>query len=137
MHLGTSLAVQWLRIHTSTAGGEGMISGWRSKTHIPCRVVNRHRYRHRHRASQVALVVKNPPAKTGDIRAAGSIPGLERSPEEGNGNPLQNSCLENPMNRGAWRATVYGVAKSRTRLKQLSTHTLISIDISSVLVTEF
>ena len=68
-----------------------MISGWRSKTHIPCRVVNRHRYRHRHRASQVALVVKNPPAKTGDIRAAGSIPGLERSPEEGNGNPLQYS----------------------------------------------
>ena len=44
----------------------------------------------------------------------GSIPGLGRSPGEGNGNPLQNSCLENPMDRGAWWATVHGVAKSRT-----------------------
>ena len=46
----------------------------------------------------------------------GSIPGSRRSPGEGNGNPLQYSCLENPMGRGAWRATVHGVAKSRTRL---------------------
>ena len=46
----------------------------------------------------------------------GSIPGLGGSPGEGNGNPLQYSCLENPMDRGAWRAIVYGVAKSRTRL---------------------
>ena len=46
----------------------------------------------------------------------GSIPALERSPEEGNGNPPQYSCLENPMDRGAWQATVHGVAKSRTRL---------------------
>ena len=45
----------------------------------------------------------------------GSVPGLERSPGEGNGNPLQYSCLENPMDRGAWWATVHGVAKSRTR----------------------
>ena len=44
----------------------------------------------------------------------GSIPGLGRSPGEGNGNPLQYSCLENPMDRGTWRATVHGVAKSRT-----------------------
>ena len=44
----------------------------------------------------------------------GSIPGLGRSPGEGNGNPLQYSCLENPMDRGAWQATVHGVAKSRT-----------------------
>ena len=48
-------------------------------------------------------VVKNPPAKTGDV---GLIPGLGRSPREGNGNPLQYSCLENPMDRGAWQATV-------------------------------
>ena len=47
----------------------------------------------------------------------GSIPGLGRSPGEGNGNPLQYSCLENPMDRGAWWATVHGVAKSQTRLK--------------------
>ena len=46
----------------------------------------------------------------------GSIPGLERSPGEGNGNPLQYSCLESPMDRGAWRATVHGVAKSQIQL---------------------
>ena len=48
------------------------------------------------------------------------IPGLERSPGEGNGNPLQYSCLENPMDRGAWRAIVHGVAKSRTRLSEFA-----------------
>ena len=50
----------------------------------------------------------------------GSIPGLGRSPGEGNGNPLQYSCLENPMDRGAWLATVHGVAKSRTRLSDFT-----------------
>ena len=54
----------------------------------------------------------------------GLIPGLGRSPGEGNGNPLQCSCLENPMDRGAWRATVHRVAKSWTWLKRLSMHTL-------------
>ena len=68
-------------------------------------------------------VVKNPPANVGDIRALGSIPGLGRFPGEGNGNPLQYSCLENPMDRRAWRAAVHRVAKSWTRLKWLSTHT--------------
>ena len=48
----------------------------------------------------------------------GSIPGLGRAPGEGNGNPLQYSCLENPMDRGAWRATVHGVTKSQTRLTE-------------------
>ena len=75
------------------------------------------------RASQVALVVKNPPANAGDIRDAGSIPGSGRSHGEVQGNPIQYSCLENPMDRGASRATVHGVAKSQTRLKQLITHT--------------
>ena len=56
-------------------------------------------------------VVKNLPASTGD---AGSVPGSEKSPGEGNGNPLQYSCLGNPMDRGAWEATVYGTTKSRT-----------------------
>ena len=55
--------------------------------------------------SQVALAVKNPPAKAGDIRDSGLSPGLGRSPGEGNGNPLQYSCLENSMDRGAWQAT--------------------------------
>ena len=53
----------------------------------------------------------------------GSIPGLGRSPGEGNGNPLQYSCLENPMDGGAWGATVHGVAKSRTRLSDFTTTT--------------
>ena len=56
-------------------------------------------------------VVKNPPANAG---GEGSIPGSGRSPGGGHGNPLQNSCLENPMDRGAWRAAVHGVAGSQT-----------------------
>ena len=64
------------------------------------------------RAFQVALVVKNLPAIAEDIRDIGSVPGLGRSPGEGNGNPLQYSCLGNPMDRGAWRAIVCRVAKS-------------------------
>ena len=62
-------------------------------------------------ASQVALVVKNPPANAGDTRDMGSIPGLGRSPGGGHGNPLQHSCLEIPMDRGARRASVHGVTK--------------------------
>ena len=58
-------------------------------------------------------VVKNPPV---NARDTGSIPGSGISPGEGNGNPLECSCLGNPMDRGAWRATVYEVTKSRTRL---------------------
>ena len=65
-------------------------------------------------ASQVALVVKYPPANAGDIRDVGSIPGLGRSSGGGHGNPLQYSCLENPMDRGAWWAIVHGIAKSWT-----------------------
>ena len=68
-------------------------------------------------ASQMALVVKNLTANAGDIRDEGSIPGSGGSPEGGHGKPLQYSCLENPMDRGTWRATVNSVAKSRTQLK--------------------
>ena len=67
--------------------------------------------------SQAALVVKNPPASAGDIRDMGSISGLGRPPEEGNGNPLQYSCLENSTDRGAWRATVQGVSRSLQMLE--------------------
>ena len=84
-------------------------------------------------ASQVALVVKNPPADVGDIRDSGLIPGLGRSPGGGKGNLLQCSCLENPMGRGAWRATVYRVAKCRTRLKQLSSSSMPFCDLMAVL----
>ena len=61
-------------------------------------------------------MVKNPPANAGDIRDAGSVPGWGRSPAGGNGNQLQYSCLRNPMDGGAWWATVHGVAKSQTQL---------------------
>ena len=74
-------------------------------------------------ASQVVLVVKNPPASAGDIKDAGSISGSGRSPGGGHGNLLQYSCLENPMDTGAWRARVHRVSQSLTRLKRLSTHT--------------
>ena len=60
------------------------------------------------------MVVKNPPANAGDVRDADLIPGWERSPGGGHGNPFQSSCLEDPMDREAWQATVHGVAKSRT-----------------------
>ena len=60
------------------------------------------------------VVVKNLPANTGDARDTVSIPGLGQSPAGGNGNPLQYSCLENSTDRGAWWATVHGVAKSQT-----------------------
>ena len=68
-------------------------------------------------ASQVTLVVKNLPADAGNVRDAGSIPGLRGSPGEGDGNPLEYSCLENLMGRGAWQATDHGVSKIQTRLK--------------------
>ena len=68
------------------------------------------------------LVVKNPPANAGDARDMGLIPGSGRSPGEGHGNLFQYSYLENPMDRGAWRATVHRIIKSWTWLKWLSKH---------------
>ena len=65
----------------------------------------------------MVLVVKNPPANAGDGRDVGLIRGSRRSPGGGHGNLLQYSCLENPMDRGAWQVTVHRVAKSWTRLK--------------------
>ena len=70
----------------------------------------------------VALLVKIPPANAGDVRDAGSVPELGRFPGGGHGNPLHYSCLENPMDRGAWRVTVCGITKSQALLKQLSVH---------------
>ena len=70
----------------------------------------------------MALVVKNLYVNTGDKRDAGWIPGSERSPGRGHVNPLQYSCQENPVDRGAWQAMVHRIAKSQTRLKQLSIH---------------
>ena len=69
-------------------------------------------------------MVKNPPAKAGD---EGSIPGSGRSPGGGPGNPLQYPCLENPMDRGAWGATVHGVAESQTQLGDPTKTTRVSL----------
>ena len=72
------------------------------------------------RTKLVALVVKNLPANSEDIKTVGSVPGQGRSHGEGHGNPLQYSCLENPMARGPWQVIIHRVAKSQTWLKQLS-----------------
>ena len=72
-------------------------------------------------------MVKNTPANAGDIRNMGSLFGLGRSSGGGHSNPLQYSCLENPMDRGAWRATVLWAAKSQTQLKQLGMHRCIRV----------
>ena len=74
-------------------------------------------------ASQVVLGVQNLPANAGHSGDADLIPGLGRSPGGGHSHPLQYSCLENPLDRGSWWATVRGVAKSQIQLKQLSTYT--------------
>ena len=78
------------------------------------------------RASRVALVVKNLPSNAGGIKDAVLIPGLGRSPGGGYSNPLQYSCLENPMDRGAWWAIVQRFAQSQTQLKRLSMHASFS-----------
>ena len=75
-------------------------------------------------ASHVSVVVKYLTANARATGDTGSMHGSERSSEGGHGNPLQYSCLENPMDRGARRAAVHRAAKSRTRLKRLSTHAL-------------
>ena len=93
------------------------INKWKKKWSCLCTVWS----------SLVVLVVKYPPASAGDTREEGSIPGLGRSLGGGQGNTLQCSCLENPMDRGAWWATVHRVTKSWTRLKQFSTHTVMCI----------
>ena len=70
-------------------------------------------------APQVVPVVKNPPANAGDKRDRGLIPGSGITPGGGHGNPLQYSCLENPMDRGTWQVTVHSFAESRTQLSYL------------------
>ena len=68
-------------------------------------------------ASQVVLVINKPPANAGDIRDMSLIPGSGRSPRERHCNPLQYSCLENPMDRGTWQAIVHRVTQNQTQLK--------------------
>ena len=82
-------------------------------------------------------MVKNLPADAGDKRDVGSIPGLGISPGGENGNLLQYSCLEDPMDRGAWQALVHGVAKSQTRLKQLTLSFSVTNWISGLGIVQF
>ena len=75
----------------------------------------------------MVLKVKSLPASAGDVRDTGSIPGSRRSLGGGNGNPLQYSSLENPMNRGAWQATVHGVSRVGHNLATKHTHIYIFV----------
>ena len=84
------------------------------------KVLSKELYQLYYQASQMMLVVKNPPANAGDTRDKGSLSGLGRSPGGGHGNPLQYSCLENPMDRGAWLAAAHRVTYSQTGLKRLT-----------------
>ena len=82
------------------------------------------------------FAVKNLPANAGDVRDMGWIPGLGRSPGGGHGNPLQYSCLKNPVDRGAWQATVDGVTKSQTQLSDWTAATTPPLCMSSVSETQ-
>ena len=82
--------------------------------------------------SNMALVLKDPPADARDLRDTGSIPGSGRSPREGRGIPLQYSCLGNSMDRGAWWEMVHGAAKSGSRLKWLSTRSCLEYGVFSL-----
>ena len=79
----------------------------------------------------VELMVKNPPANSRDIKDVGLIPGSGRTPGGGHGSPLQYFCLQNPMYRGSWWATVNRIAKSRAQLKQLSTQHILFIIVAA------
>ena len=102
--------------------GQGSLVGYspwgRKELDTTERLTHTHTHTCIFRAVQVALVVKNWPISAGDIREAGSISGSGRSPGGGHGNALQYSCLEDPMDRGAWRVTVHGIAKESDTTKQ-------------------
>ena len=96
------------------------VLSWRLRDHAgSCWLNSKIRRGMQSGASQVVLVVKNPPTNAQDSKDSSLIPGLERSPGEGKGSPVQYSCLENPMN--IWRAAVHSVPQSQTQLKRLST----------------
>ena len=114
--------VKNLPANAGTTGDEGLIlgsgisSGVGNCSPLWYSCLENHMDRRAWRAT-VHGVVKKLSASTGDVRDVGLIPGSGRSPGERNGSPLQYSCLENPMDRRAWWATVHGVTKSQTRLK--------------------
>ena len=81
-------------------------------------------------SSQVVFMVNDLPVNTGDTRDKGLVPGSGRSPGGEHGNPLQCSCLRNPMDRGAWRTTVHGVAESQTYQETEQAHTHVCLRVS-------
>ena len=92
-----------------------------------------HAFAHRHiflESFPGGSVVKNSPANAGDIRDVGSVPGLGRPPGGGHSNPLQYSCLKNPMHRGAWQAIVHEVTKSQTRLSNFHFTLFVSLPLN-------
>ena len=100
---------------------------WNGRRTWPVKTVIHSNLSEKHQA-QILLkgsVVKNPPASTGNVRDAGLIPEPIRSPGREQGDPLQCSCLENPMDRWAWQPTFHRVAKSQTRLKQFTRQAVI------------
>ena len=101
-----------------------MLSGWEKQEmmHVSSERQTRLHLDGIDETSLVGQLVKNPPANAGGSRDVGLIPGLGGSLGEANGNPLQSSCLENSMDRRAWRATVHGVTKNQTQLN-VHTHT--------------
>ena len=96
-------------------GGRGAVLGYLSRFFLDTRAFPELRTSS---ASLVALLVRNPSASAGDVRDVVSISGSGRSPGGGHGNPLQHSCLENPMDRGAWQTTVHGVTRVRCLLSK-------------------
>ena len=128
INCGTSLVVQWLRIHLPMQGTQVRSL---AQEFFTCHRATKPMC-HKWSLCSLEPVLCNKRSQgfpggtsgnAGGIRDVGSIPGPGRNPREGNGNLLQYSCLENPMDRGAQRAAVHRAAKSQTQLKQLSTHT--------------
>ena len=110
--LGTSLVVQWLRLCASKAGGPGSIPGQGTKSDVlqSCMLLRS--------PGAAPLAPQKEISEAGDSGETGLIPESGRSPGGGNGDSLQYPCRENPMDGGAWRATVHGNAKNQTRLSK-------------------
>ena len=109
----------WRAAIHRVAKSQTRLSDWTEMNYSPIKLILKSKPKNANRASQIALVVKNLLANAGDT---GLIPGLGRSPGGRQGNPLEYSCLENRMDKGAWQATVHSAAKSWTQLKWLNMH---------------
>ena len=118
-----------MRVHwTARRSNQSILKEINSEYSLECLILKLQYFGHlmrRANSLEKMPMVKNLPANAGDIRVTSLIPESGRSPEKGHGNPLQYSCLENSMDRGAWQAIVHRVAQSWTLLERLHTHTLM------------